>query len=81
MFCCLVVGVVIQFGFMGRFSSNPNNRGGIVGDADVLEWEADGAFERVATMVGSVPPGFRDDGGEGVDTPQLVVGDLHQDRE
>ena len=32
-------------------------------------------------MVGSVPHAIRDDGGEGVDAPQLIVGDLHQDGE
>ena len=77
----LEAGVVVKAGFVGRLRANANDRGGIVRDAAVVEREADGAFERVAAMVGSVPHAIRDDGCEGVDAPQLIIGDLHEDWE
>ncbi len=66
---------------MGCFRSNVNDRGGIVRDATVVERQSDGAFERIAAMVGGVSHCIRQDGREGVDSPKLVVGDLHQDWE
>ncbi len=78
---CLVAGVVVNAGFVGRFRSNANNRGGIVCNVTVIEGQSDGAFERIATMVGGVRHCITQDGCEGVDPPELVVGDLHQDWE
>ena len=46
-----------------------------------LEREADEASECVATMIGGMSHGIRDDGREGVDAPKLIIGDLHEDRE
>ncbi len=77
----LVAGVVVKAGFVGRFRSNANNRGGIIRNVTVIEGQSDGAFERIAAMVGGVRHCITQDGREGVDPPELVVGDLHQDRE
>ncbi len=81
MLCRLVAGVVVEAGFVGRFRSNANDRGGIVRNATVVERQSDGAFECIATMVGGVRHCIRQDGREGVDPLKLVVGDLHQDWE
>jgi hypothetical protein len=77
----LVAGVVVKAGFVGRFSLNANNRGGILCNVTVIEGQSDGAFECIATMVGGVRHCITQDGCEGVDSPELVLGDLHQDRE
>ena len=77
----LETGVVVEAGFVGHLRANANDRGGIVLDASVVEREADRASERVAAMVGSVPHTIGDDGSEGVDAPELIVGDLHEDGE
>ncbi len=76
-----VAGVVIQAGYVGRFRSNANDRGGIVRDVTAIERQLDGAFERIAAMVGSVHHCIPQDGREGVDPPELVIGDLYQDWE
>jgi hypothetical protein len=77
----LVAGVVVKAGFVGCFRLNANNRGGIVREFTVIEGQSDEAFECVAAMVGGVWHCITQDGCEGVDPPELVVGDLHQDRE
>jgi hypothetical protein len=77
----LIAGVVVEAGFVGRFRSNTNGRGGVVHNATVVERQSDGAFERIATMVGGVRHCILQDGCEGVDPPELVVGNLHQDWE
>jgi hypothetical protein len=77
----LVAGVVVKAGFVGRFRSNANNRGGIVCNVTVIEGQSDGAFECIAAMVDGVHHCITQDGCEGVDPPKLVIGDLHQDRE
>ncbi len=77
----LIAGIVVKAGFVGRFRSNANNRGGIVCDVTVIEGQSDGAFERIAAMVGGVRHCITQDGCEGVDPPELVIGDLHQDQE
>jgi hypothetical protein len=46
--------VDVKAGFVGRFRSNANDRGGVVRDVTVIERELDRAFERIATMVGGV---------------------------
>ena len=58
-----------------------DNRGGIVGDAAVVEGETNGAFERLSTMLGGVRHHLREDAREGMDSPKLVVGDFNQDGE
>jgi hypothetical protein len=77
----LVAGVVVKAGFVGRFCSNTNDSGGVVRDVTIIERQSDGAFERIAAMVGSLRHCIPQDGCERVDPPELVVGDLHQDRE
>ncbi len=42
---------------------------------------SDGAFECIAAMVGGVRHCICQDGREGVEPPELVVGDLHQNWE
>ena len=66
---------------MGRLRVNANDRGGIVLDAAVVEREADGALEGVAAMLSGVLHAIRDEGREGVDSPKMILGDLHEDRE
>ncbi len=78
---CLVAGVVVKAGFVGRFRSNANDCGGIVCDTTIVERQSDGAFECIAAMVGSVRHCIRQDSHEGVDLPELIVVDLHQDWE
>jgi hypothetical protein len=63
----LVAGVVIKAGFVGRFRLNANDRGGVVRNVTVIEWQSDGAFERIAAMVGGVGHCISQDGHEGVD--------------
>ncbi len=66
---------------MGRFRADANDRGGIVGDAAIVEGQADGTDEGGAAMVGGIPCGIHEDGHEGMDPPKLVEGDLHEDGE
>ena len=66
---------------MGRFRGNTNDRGGIVLYAAVVEREADGALEGVAAMLSGIPHAIRDEGREGVNSPELILGDLHEDQE
>ncbi len=40
-----VGGEVVEAGFVGRFRSDTNNRGGVVCDAPVVEWESGGNGE------------------------------------
>ncbi len=66
---------------MGRLRANANNHGGIVLDAGVVERETDRALEGVATMFGGVPHVIHNVGRKGVDSPKLIIEDLHKDRE
>ena len=66
---------------MCSFCADANDRRGIVGDAGVVKWEADGAAEVCASMVGGVLRGIHEYSRERVDPPQLIVGDLHEDGE
>jgi hypothetical protein len=77
----LKTGIAVERGFVGHLRTNANNRGGVIRNVAVIEREADGASECVAAMVCSVPHTIRDDGSEGVDAPQLIIGDLHEDWE
>ncbi len=77
----LVACIVVKAGFVGRFRLNANNRCGVVCNATIVERQLDRAFECIAAMVGGVRHCIHQDGCEGVDPPELVVGDLHQDWE
>ncbi len=61
---------------MGRFCVDVNNRGGIVGNAAVVERQAGGTDEGGA-MVGGIPCRICEEARERMDTPKLIVGDLH----
>jgi hypothetical protein len=76
-----VGGKVIEAGFVGRFRSDTNDRGGVVRDAPVVEWEPGGNGEGVTAMVGGIPRGLHEESNKGMDPPEEVKGDLHQDRE
>ncbi len=71
---CLVTGIVVEAGFVGGLGLDRGDRGGIVGDATVVEGEMKGAFECLATMLGGVPCRLCEDPREGADTPELVIG-------
>ncbi len=58
-----------------------NDRGGIVGNAALVEGQADGTDEGGTAMVNGIPCGIHEDGHEGMDPPELVKGDLHEDGE
>ncbi len=46
---------------MGRFRFDADDGCGIDGDARVVKWEPGWAAEVVATMVGGIPCGIRED--------------------
>jgi hypothetical protein len=56
---------------MGQYHTDANDRGGIVGDAAVVEGQADRTDEGGAAMVGSIPCGIHEDGHEGMDPPRV----------
>jgi hypothetical protein len=74
---CLVTGVVIKTGFMGSLRTNVNNHRGVVGDLLVVELER-GWVYKFGTVVGFVLDGLGEDGHEGVNPIQLVIGDYHE---
>jgi hypothetical protein len=73
----LVTSIVIKSGFLGSLRTNANNCCGIVSDCLVVEWETSWAYKFV-TMVGFLLDSFGEDGCEGVNSVQLVVGDDHE---
>ncbi len=77
----LVTGIGIEADFVSRFRTDANNRGGIVGNAAIVEQQVDGMDKGGAAMVGDIPCGICEEGHEGMDPPKLIVGDLHEDRE
>jgi hypothetical protein len=70
----LVTGVVIKSGFVGSLRTNLNDCCGIVSDRLVVEWEMSQAY-KFDTIVGFVLESLGEDGCEGVNSVQLVVGD------
>jgi len=74
-----VTGVVIEAGFMGRLCTNPDNCHGIVGDVFIVEGEAGVAYEFGVAMFSFVLSGLREDGREGMDSIQLIVGNDHEE--
>ncbi len=73
----LVTGVVIELEFVGSLHTNKNNFCGGVSNCLVVEWETSRAY-KFGTMVGFVLDGLDEDGHEGVNPIQLVVGDDHE---
>ncbi len=74
---CLIFGVVIELGFVGCLCMNADNCRGVVSNSLVVEWEMSWAF-KFGTMVGFVLDSLSEDGREGVNPVQLVVGDDHE---
>ncbi len=77
LFSCLVIGVVIELGFVGSLCTNVNDCHGIVSDQLIIEWETSRAY-KFGTMVGFVLDSLGEDGYEGVNSAQLVIGDDHE---
>jgi hypothetical protein len=75
LFSHLVTGVVIKLGFSLR--TNANNCRGIVSNYLVVEWEMSRAY-KFGTMVGFLLDSLGEDGCEGVNSVQLVVGADHK---
>jgi hypothetical protein len=71
-----VGGEVVEAGFVGRFRSDTNDRGGVVRNAPIVEWEPDGNGKGVTAMVGGIPCGLREESNEGMDPLEEVKGDL-----
>ena len=74
-----VTGVVIKAGFMGHLCTNPDDCRGVVGNVFIVEREAGGTYELVVAMFGFVLDGLSEDGREGVDSIQLIVGNDHEE--
>ncbi len=77
----LVTGVVIEAGLVGQFRSDADDGCGIIGDAAVIERQAGGMAEGGTTMVGGVLCGVHENGREGMNPPQLILGDHHEEGE
>jgi len=76
----LVTGVVIEAGFVDSLCMNTDDCRGIVGDVFIVEGEAEGLYKFGVAMVGFVLGGIREDGREGIDSIQLVIGNDHEER-
>ncbi len=73
----LVTGVVVKSGFMVSLCTNVNDRNVIIGNRLVVEWEPGQAY-KFGKVVGFILDSLSDDGHEGVNPVQLVVGDDHE---
>jgi hypothetical protein len=73
----LETGIVIEMGFVGSLHTNANDCRVVVSNRVVLEWETSQVY-KFGTIVGFVLDGLGEDGCEGVNPVQLVVGDDHQ---
>jgi hypothetical protein len=62
---------------MGSLHTNANNCCGVVSNRLVVKWETSRAY-KFGTMVGFLLDSFGEDGCEGVNPVQLVVGDDHE---
>ncbi len=77
LFVRLITGVVIKSGFCGSLYMNVKNCHGIVSDRLVVERETGRAYT-FGTMVGFVLDSLGEDGCQGVNSVQLVIGDDHE---
>ncbi len=77
----LIVGVVFKAGRMGWLCTDAYNGYGIVSNVLVVEQQTGWAFECGTAMVGGVPQWIHEDGREGVDPPELIVENLHENGE
>ncbi len=76
-----VAGVIVESGAVGCFPVDSDDGQRIVGNIFVVERQSARSNKCTATMVGGVPPWFREDCHEGVNPPKLIVGDFHQNWE
>ena len=76
-----VVGVVLEFGLVGRFRTDTNHSRSIVRDVQIVESEPRGADEVVSPVGGSILGVVREEGGQGVDPADSVIRDDNQERE
>ena len=65
----LVADVVVEASFVGRLSTNADDRGCVVRNRAVVEREAGGDGEAYPAMIGLVPRGVCEDAHEGMDPP------------
>ena len=65
---------------MGRLCTNSDDCRGVVGDGIVIEREAFGLNNFFVALVGFVLGGLGEDGHKGMGSPELVVGDDHEER-
>ena len=78
---CFVAGVIVEPGAVGCFPADSDNGQRIVGNIFIVERQAAWSNKCTAAMVGGVPPWFREDCHEGVNPPELIVGNFHQNWE
>ncbi len=64
---------------MGRLCTNSDDCRGIVGNVFIVVGEADGTYEFVVAMVGFIFGGLHEDGREGLDSIQLIIGNDHEE--
>ena len=81
-FSRLVAGEIIAARFVDGFYFDADDSRGIVVDACVVKGEPGGAAEAVlATVVGGIPHGIREDCREGTNPPKLIAGNHHEEGE
>ncbi len=73
----LITGVVTESRFVGGLCTNTNECHGVVSNCLVKEWETSWLY-KFGTMDGFVLDGLGEDGSEGVNPIQLVVGDDYE---
>jgi hypothetical protein len=73
----IITGIVIKLGFVDSFCTNTNDCCGIVSNCLVVEWETSQAY-KFGAMVGFVLDSLGENGCEGVNYVQLVIGDDHE---
>jgi hypothetical protein len=69
----LVTGIVIELGFVGSLRTNANNCRCFISNCLVVEWETSRAY-KLGTKVGFVLDSLGEDGCEGVNSVQLIIG-------
>jgi len=74
----LVTGVVIKAGFVGSLCTNTDDCRGVIGNVFIMEGEG-GSYKFVVAMFSFVLSSICEDGREGMDSIQLVVGDDHEE--
>ncbi len=73
----LIPGIVIESGFVGSLRTNANNCHGVVSNCLAVVWETILAY-KFGAMVSFVLDSLSEDGCEGENSVQLVVGEDHE---